>query len=131
MNHTMHADPNAAAGPAQSRDATRRSWIAGGMAAGALAAAAAATFAGLCCIGPVTFLLLGAGGAVAAAGVAPYRGPLLALSGVLIVAGYWRAYRSKVGLAACSLRVGRWIRVSLAIAGAAWLIGAALWLAER
>jgi hypothetical protein len=131
MNHTTPADPNAAAAPAQSRGATRGSWVAGGVAAGALAAAAAATFAGLCCIGPVTFLLLGAGGAVAAASVAPYRGPLLALSGLLIVAGYWRAYRGKAGLAACSLGAGRWIRVSLTIAGVAWVAGAVLWLAER
>jgi hypothetical protein len=132
MDHATHVDPTAAEGSAHTRGATRRPWVAGGVAAGALAIATATIFAGLCCIGPVTFLLLGAGGAVAAAGLAPYRGPLLALSAVLIVAGYWRAYRSnKVGAAACSFRTGRWIRVSLTIASVAWVIGAILWLVER
>ena len=85
----------------------------------------------LCCIGPVTVLLLGAGGAVAAAGLTPYRGPLLVLSGVLVVAGYWGAYRSKVGAVACSLRVGRWIRASLTIAGRQHGPSASCWLVNR
>lgn len=132
MDHATHVDLAAGEGSIQTQGATRGPWVAGGAAAGALAIATAAIFAGLCCIGPVTFLLLGAGGAVAAAGLAPYRGPLLALSAILIAAGYWRANRSnKVGAAACSVRVGRWIRVSLTIASVAWVIAAALWLAEQ
>lgn len=131
MNFTTQADPNGPSGGVQSRDPTKRSWIEGGVAAVALAAATAATFAGLCCIGPLTILLLGAGGAVAAAGLAPYRGPLLALSGILIAAGYWLAFRSKSGSAACSVRAGRWIRVSLVVACLAWVVGVALWMVER
>jgi hypothetical protein len=131
MEQATHVDPAAVAGSAGIQGTPKRPWVAGGVAAGAFAAAVAATFAGLCCIGPVTVLLLGAGGAVAAAGLAPYRGPLLMLSGVLIVVGYWRAFRGKAGAAACSLRAGRWIRVSLTVAGATWVIGVVLWLANR
>jgi hypothetical protein len=90
-----------------------------------------ATMVGLCCAGPVTVFLLGAGGAVAAAGLAPYRVPLLLLSGGLIIAGYWRAYRARAEGPACSIRVGRWIRASLAISSVTWIAGAVLWLVER
>lgn len=107
-----------------------RSWFTGGAAVGGLAAAVTATFASLCCIGPVTFFLLGAGGAVAAAGLAPFRLPLLLASGIMLGLGFWRTHRvpSTAG-GACPPRVGRWIRVSLRIALVAWIAGAILWLA--
>lgn len=109
----------------------RPSLLVGGAALGGLASASVAALAGLCCAGPVTVLLLGAGGAVAAAGLEPYRLPLLLISGVLIVAGYLRAYWIKTEGPTCSIRVGRWIRTSLSIATAAWLLGAALWVIAR
>ena len=58
----------------------RSPWVAGGAAVGGLAGALTAAIAGLCCAGPITIALLGAGGAVAAAGLAPYRLPLLVAS---------------------------------------------------
>ena len=44
-----------------------------GAATSGIGGALTASFAALCCIGPVTVALLGAGGAVAAAGLKPYR----------------------------------------------------------
>jgi mercuric ion transport protein len=106
----------------------RSPWVAGGAAVGGLAGALTAAIAGLCCAGPITIMLLGAGGAVAAAGLAPYRLPLLLASAVVLSVGYWRAYRPVNG-AACATAVGRWIRISLRVAIVAWVIAATLWLA--
>lgn len=105
-----------------------RQWLTGGAAVGGLAGALTAAIAGLCCAGPVTILLLGAGGAVAAAGLAPYRLPLLLLSAAILAVAYWRMYRSTGGTA-CPPRMGRWIRVSIKIAIVAWVAAAALWVA--
>jgi len=44
-----------------------------GSALGAVGSAAVAIFASLCCAGPAVVAVLGAGGAVAAAGLVPYR----------------------------------------------------------
>jgi hypothetical protein len=107
-----------------------REWVAGGAVAGGLAAALTAAIAGLCCAGPIAFLILGAGGAVAAAGLAPFRLPLLLVSGAALGIGYWRAYRSPAAAGgACPPRVGRWIKISLRIAIVAWIAAATLWLA--
>jgi hypothetical protein len=132
----MIASPSdASTTPAPTRDrphtAAKPSLLATGAAIGGLASASVAALAGLCCAGPITVLLLGAGGAVAAAGLAPYRLPLLLVSGLLIVAGYWRVYRARADGPACSIRVGQWMRMSLTIASLAWIAGAALWVIER
>ncbi len=111
--------------------AAKPSLLAAGAAIGGLASASVAALAGLCCAGPITVLLLGAGGAVAAAGLAPYRLPLLLVSGLLIFGGYWRVYRARSAGPACSIGVGRWMRMSLTIASIAWIAGAALWVIER
>jgi hypothetical protein len=68
-------------------DAPRRQWLVGGAAASGLASATVAALASLCCAGPVTVVLLGAGGAVAAAEMRPYRVPLLFVSAVLLAGG--------------------------------------------
>jgi hypothetical protein len=106
-----------------------RSWLTSGAAVGGLAGALTATIASLCCIGPITFFLLGAGGAVAAAGLRPFRLPLLIASGVMLGIGYWRTNRAPSAAAACPPQAGRWIRISLRIAIVAWIVGAVLWLA--
>jgi hypothetical protein len=106
-----------------------RSWLTSGAAVGGLAGALTATIASLCCIGPVTFFLLGAGGAVAAAGLRPFRLPLLIASGVVLSIGYWRTYRAPSAAGACPPQIGRWVRISLRIAIVAWIVGATLWLA--
>jgi hypothetical protein len=104
-----------------------REWVTGGAAVGGLAGAVTAAIAGLCCAGPITIALLGAGGAVAAAGLAPFRLPLLLLSAGVLGFGYWRTHRPASG-AACPTAVGRWIRVSLRVAIVAWIVAVALWV---
>ncbi len=123
----MNPSSTTEAGPST----VRSPWLASGAAAGGLAGALVAAIAGLCCAGPVTVLLLGAGGAVAAAGLQPYRPPLLLISAALLGVGYWRSYRStNSGTVACPPRVGRWIRTSLTIAAVAWIVAVTLWLAQ-
>ena len=75
-----------------------------GSATGGLATAIAAVFAALCCIGPPTVAILGAGGALAAASLKPYRPYLLLASLAMILYGFWRAYRT-TGLNRQALRV--------------------------
>ena len=102
--------------------------VALGSAAGGLAGAAAATFAALCCVGPSSVALLGAGGALAAAALTPYRPVLLVISLAVIVFGFWRAYgrRASADGRACPVRVGRLARAVLWISAAAWLAAAIL-----
>ena len=97
-----------------------------GSAAGGFGGALAAVFAGLCCIGPSSVALLGAGGAVAAAQLTPYR-PLLLLASLAFLAfGFWRAYgrRTTINGESCPVRIGRPARAILWISGAVWLIAA-------
>src|SRR5438128_11150454 len=86
-----------------------------GSALGALGTAAVAIFASLCCAGPAVVAVLGAGGAVAAAGLVPYRPYFLAASFALLGIGFWRTYwphRSPSG-ASCSVNTGRRVRAAL------------------
>jgi len=88
--------------------------IVAGSATGAIGAALAAVFATLCCAGPAFVAgVLGAGGALAAARLEPYRPYFLAASAVMLALGFWRAYRpgraSATGVA-CSVRAGRLAR---------------------
>lgn len=100
-----------------------------GSAAGGLATAIAAVFAALCCVGPSTVALLGVGGVLAAASLAPYRPLLLLASLAMILYGFWRAYRS-TGLnregVACPTRVGRFTRKTLWFAAIVWVAAAVL-----
>lgn len=57
-----------------------------GSATGALVAAVAAVGGVLCCLGPVVVAVLGVGGAVAAARLAPYRPYFLAMAIGLLAA---------------------------------------------
>jgi len=99
-----------------------------GSATGGLGAAVAAFFAALCCVGPSTVALFGAGGALAAASLKPYRPYLLLASLALILYGFWRGYgsvRSRQGVA-CPTRVGRWARGALWLAAVVWVAAAFL-----
>jgi len=124
--------PPAEAGIEPTPPAARRGVLTGAAALSGLAGAGVAALAGLCCAGPLTVLLLGTSGAVAAAALAPYRLPLLAVSGVLIVGAYWRVRRGRAtNGAACPTNVGRWMHRSVMIAAVAWIVGATLWFAAR
>lgn len=98
-------------------------------ATGGLAAAIASVFAALCCIGPSTVAVLGAGGALAAASLKPYRPYLLLASLAMILYGFWRAYRT-TGLnrqgVTCPTRLGRFTRIALWLAAIIWVAAAVL-----
>lgn len=113
-------------------DAPRRQWLVGGAAASGLATATVAAVASLCCAGPVTVVLLGAGGAVAAAEMKPYRVPLLFVSAVLLAGAYWRTYlrTSSASTGACPVRVGRWVRWGSVAAVMVWVAAAVLAVVE-
>jgi MerT mercuric transport protein len=100
-----------------------------GSATGGLATAIAAVFAALCCVGPSTVALLGAGGALAAASLKPYRPFLLLASLAMILYGFWRAYGSSVrnrqGVA-CPTRIGRFTRKALWLAAIVWVAAVVL-----
>lgn len=84
-----------------------------GSALGAAGAAIAAVFGTLCCAGSAVVALLGAGGALAAARLEPYRPYLLGASVVMLAFGFWRAYRPASGGTSCSARTGRLVRMML------------------
>ena len=100
-----------------------------GSATGGLGAAVAAFFAALCCVGPSTVALFGAGGALAAASLKPYRPFFLVASLAMIVYGFWRVYgtsvRNRQGQA-CPTRIGRFSRSALCVAAIVWVGAAAL-----
>lgn len=100
----------------------RSPWGVRGAAAAGVGTALVAGVASLCCAGPITVILLGAGGAVAAAGLAPYRLPLLMVSAVLLGVAFWQVYwrRNPATGAACSIAVGRATRIGLWVAAVAW-----------
>lgn len=89
----------------------------------ALASVLAAGVASACCIGPVMFVLLGAGtfGASLAA-LEPYRPSLLAATVVLLVGAFYVAYRPSSDCDTCSpasrkrTRVVVWLAAALAAA---------------
>jgi mercuric ion transport protein len=51
----------------------------------------------LCCVGPAVFAVLGTGGALAAARLAPYRPYFVTGSLLLLAFGFWMAYRPQGG----------------------------------
>ncbi len=100
-----------------------------GAATSGLGGALASVFAALCCIGPSTVALLGAGGAVAAASLAPYRSLFLIGSLAIIAFAFWRVYGRRVVTsdgAACPVHVGRFTRSMLWTAAAVWLVAAVM-----
>ena len=99
-----------------------------GSALGALGSAAVAMFASLCCAGPAVVAVIGAGGAIAAAGLVPYRPYFLAASFALLGIGFWRSYwpRRVASGAACSVSTGGRVRAALWISLAVTLVATVL-----
>lgn len=89
---------------------------------GAALTAAAAT---LCCVGPAVVAIVGVGGAVAAAGLKPYRPLLILVSMALLGLGFRLTYhpRAVLGSAgvACPTRAGRISTRIVWIAAGVWL----------
>ena len=89
----------------------------------ALAAVLAASVASACCIGPVAFVLLGAGAFGASlSALEPYRPVLLGLSAVLLGGAFYVAYRPTFDCDTCSQasrtrnRIAVWIAAALVAA---------------
>jgi mercuric ion transport protein len=78
----------------------------------ALGAAIVGIFGTLCCAGPVVVALIGVGGAVTAAKLAPYRPFFTAASVALLAFGFWRWRRAR-RCACLSPREARWLPVML------------------
>jgi len=101
-------------------------------AGGGIGAAVAAALAGACCVGPVAISLLGVGGAVAAAGLAPYRPFLLGASIVLLGIAFWLVHRPpRVTGVSCKPGGARSTRLVFWLAAATVALSLALprWLA--
>jgi len=91
---------------------------------GAGGAAITAILVTLCCAGPAIVAVIGAGGALAAARLAPYRPYLLASSVLMLAFGFWRAYRPARAGVACSVRTGRIVRATLWLSALITVAGA-------
>jgi hypothetical protein len=86
---------------------------------GALGSAATSLLATFCCVGPVAYTVLGAGGVLGAARLQPWRPWLLAASAVFLAFGFWSAYRRRTATLdgqVCRVRTSRTIRTTLWIA---------------
>jgi hypothetical protein len=100
---------------------TGRGLLSAGAGPGALGAGLAAALSALCCTGPLAYTLLGAGGVLAAARLAPARPYLLAAAAVCLATGFALAYRPGN---ACSPRTRRltrgvlWVAALITVAGA-------------
>lgn len=88
----------------------------------ALAAVLAAGVASACCIGPVAFVLLGAGAFGASlSALEPYRPVLLGLTAVLLGGAFYIAYRPVSDCETCSpasrtrTRVAVWFAAALTV----------------
>lgn len=94
----------------------RDSGFAASWALGASGAALTAAVATLCCAGPAVVAIIGAGGALTAAKLEPFRPYLLTGAVAMLGLGFWRAYRPSRGGATCSVRSGRVVRSALWLA---------------
>src|SRR4051812_34635162 len=95
---------------------TERAAVVGGSLS-AFGAAIVGIFGTLCCAGPVVVALLGVGGAVAAAKLAPYRPLFNGASIALLAFGFWRWRRAR-RCACLSPREARWLPIMLWVATA-------------
>src|SRR5258708_40118199 len=79
-----------------------------GSSLGAIASGLVATATTFCCVGPAVIAILGTSGVLAAARLEPYRPYFIVGSVVLLVFGFWLAYRPQggfIGKSCCSTRV--------------------------
>src|SRR6266498_3058509 len=86
---------------------------------GALGSAASSLLATFCCVGPVAYTALGAGGVLAAARLQPWRPWLLAASAVFLALGFWSArWRRTVTVdgQVCRIKASRTVRATLWVA---------------
>lgn len=85
----------------------------------AVIAVLAAAVASACCIGPVVFVILGAGAFGASLAVLePYRPMLLGLTGVLLGVAFYVAYGRASACDACSSMSRRRTRIAVWVAAA-------------
>jgi hypothetical protein len=98
-----------------------RRLLGAGAGPGALGAGLAAAFSALCCTGPIAYTLLGAGGILTAARLAPARPFLLAAAAMCLVTGFALARRPG---STCSVRTRRWTRAVLWTAALVTVAGA-------
>ena len=68
-----------------------------GSSLGAIASGLVATASTFCCVGPAVIAILGTGGVLAAARLAPYRPYFIIGSVLLLGLGFWLAYRPQGG----------------------------------
>lgn len=82
---------------------------------GAVGLSAAASFIGLCCIGPWAVSLLGVPGAVALARFQPIRPYILAVAGALLVWAFWQVYKPapRTGMTCDIKRRAIWLQAAL------------------
>jgi hypothetical protein len=86
---------------------------------GVVGSAITSLVATLCCVGPVAYGVLGAGGVLAAARLQPWRPWLLAAAAVFLALGFWSAYRRRVTVIngqVCRVRASQMMRVILWVA---------------
>lgn len=121
-----HATAPTRDGGADARPSARDAMITASAATSGVGGAVLAALAGLCCAGPATVALLGAGGALFAATLAPYKPLLLIASLAAISFGFWYAYgrRAIIGGVSCRVRMGRVTRLVLWASAAIWVAAA-------
>lgn len=86
---------------------------------GVVGSAITSLLATLCCVGPVAYGVLGAGGVLAAARLQPWLPWLLAASAVFLALGFWSAYRGRVAVIdgqVCRVKTSRTARIVLWVA---------------
>ncbi|HEX5438033.1 MAG TPA: mercuric transporter MerT family protein [Gemmatimonadaceae bacterium] len=104
--------------------------VAAGAAAAGTGAAVGAAAAAVCCVTPVVSPLivavLGAGGAVALAGLKPYAPYIMGGSLAALAYGFWVVYRRPVRCVVDGPRPRerRWIRLVLWVAAVIWVASA-------
>lgn len=94
-----------------------------GVTGGAVALSALALAFGACCIAPWAVAILGVGGAVMLARLAGLQSPVVAMTLLLVAAGFWYAYRRRLSTQAgeCTvedrkgLRIAVWIGALLVV----------------
>ena len=117
--------------PGSTPESRSVSWLAAiGTSLAGVGAAATATAASLCCVGPAVVSIVGVGGAVAAAALKPYRAFLILGSLALLAVAFWLTYRPGTAVAsdtvACPRRAGRVSRSVVWIAAVLWLVAVLL-----
>ena len=105
----------------------RKRWSSVGAAAGGVGGAGLSVAAAACCtpvLAPLVVSIFGVSGAIWAAGLKPYSGLIVAVSGALIALGFWLVYRPRPA-GVCEARRPRGVRLVLWLAAGLWLLALA------